>query len=105
MSWVAVSPGPAQGPPFSLLISLSDPSVLPTLSLSGSCPALLKKPAVPWLLSPLLLLEKARPSPVLSLGGAGVGELEERRQSKAPGGPPTWPLQVWGLRGDPGSWF
>ena len=59
------------------------------------------KPAVPWLLSPLLLLEKARPGPVLSLGGAGVGESEERRQSKAPGSLPTWPLQVWGPRAKP----
>lgn len=70
------------------------------ISLSGSCPALLTKRAVPWLLSPLLLLEKACPGPVLSLGGARVGESEERRQSKAPGSLPPRALQVWGPRGD-----
>lgn len=63
VSWVAVSPrtcprGAAFQPPH----QSPDPSVLPTLSLSGSCQLFLKKPAVPWLLRPLVLLEKARPA-------------------------------------------
>lgn len=76
-------------PPVRLLCSLHD---LPFRLLPGSP----DKASCPWLLSPLLLLEKACPGPVLSLGGARVGESEERRQSKAPGSLPPGPCRSGG---------